>query len=362
MTAALQLRGVSKAFGDVVALRNVSLDVAQGEYLTILGPSGAGKSAMLRLIAGFDQPDSGAIALFGANVAGQSVHLRGVGFVFQSFALFPHLTVFENLAFGLRFREHAPLKDEAQIRREVEEALALVGLNGFGGRDISQISGGQKQRVALARCLVCKPRIVLLDEPLGALDANLRDQMTLELTRIQRQLGSTFLHVTGNEQEALAIGGRVAVLDQGALVQIDTPRRLFERPATAQVARLMNCFNALSGQAVNGRLASPGSDGFDVPLPAAGAKLRGAAVNMVRRDHVQVQLEAPSGADGQAHVMGTYVASEYAGSRVLALFASGRGAHFEVEYHLGHRRPPEFSPGQRYALCWQAADTLAYAA
>ena len=359
MTAALQLRGVSKAFGDVVALRDVSLDVAQGEYLTILGPSGAGKSAMLRLIAGFDPPDTGSIALFGADVADQSPHLRGVGFVFQSFALFPHLTVFENLAFGLRFRDQAPITDEAQVRREVDEALALVGLSNFGSRDISQISGGQRQRVALARCLVCKPRIVLLDEPLGALDANLRDQMTLELTRIQRQLGATFLHVTGNEQEALAIGARVAVLDQGALVQIDTPRKLFERPATAQVARLMNCFNALAGQAAGGRLVSPE---FNVPLPAASAQLCGGAVNMIRRDHVQVRTEAPSGADGQAHVMGTYVASEYAGSRVLALFASGRGAHFEVEYHLGHRRPPEFSPGQRYALCWHAADTLAYAA
>ena len=359
MTAALQLRGVSKSFGDVVALRNVSLDVEQGEYLTILGPSGAGKSAMLRLIACFDQPDSGSVALFGADVAGRPVHSRGVGFVFQSFALFPHLTVFENLAFGLRFRETAPLTDETLIRREVDEALALVGLTHMGKRDISQISGGQKQRVALARCLVCKPRIVLLDEPLGALDANLRDQMTLELTRIQRQLGSTFLHVTGNEQEALAIGGRVAVLDQGALVQIDTPRELFERPATAQVARLMNCFNALAGHAANGRLASPD---FDVPLPAGGAALRGACVNMIRRDHVQVQTDAPNPADGQAHVMGTYVASEYAGSRVLALFASGRGAHFEVEYHLGHRRPPEFSPGQRYAMCWQDADTLAYPA
>ncbi len=360
MTAALRLHRVSKSFDGVAALRNISLEVETGEYLTILGPSGSGKSTMLRVIAGFDSVDSGRIEAAGQDVAGTPVHTRGVGFVFQSFALFPHLKVFDNLAFGLRYRQNAPAVNEAQVRREVDEALALVGLSGLGGRAIGEISGGQKQRVALARCLVGKPKIVLLDEPLGALDANLRDQMTLELKRIQRQLGSTFLHVTGNEQEALAIGSRVAVLDQGAVVQIDTPRRLFEQPATSQVARLLNCFNSLPGQAGGGRL---GGANFDVPLPVDGAHLQGAAVCMVRRDHVQVQEEhAPRAAVGGAHLTGAYVASEYAGSRVVAIFETGHGAHFEVEYHLSHRRPTEFVPGRRYALCWQPAETLAYAA
>lgn len=360
MTPALRLHRVRKSFGGVEALRDISLDVEAGEYITILGPSGSGKSTMLRVIAGFDAVDSGRIELSGHDVAGTPVHTRGVGFVFQSFALFPHLNVFDNLAFGLRYRHHAAVAEETEVRRQVEEALALVGLSGFGGRDIGEISGGQKQRVALARCLVGKPKIVLLDEPLGALDANLRDQMTLELTRIQRQLGSTFLHVTGNEQEALAIGDRIAVLDQGTLVQIDTPRRVFQRPATSQVARLLNCFNNLPGQASGGRL---GGSNFDVPLPDEGSRLQGPAVCMVRRDHVQVQDEhAPRAAAGGAHLTGAYVASEYAGSRVLAIFETGHGAHFEVEYHLSHRRPPEFMPGRRYALCWQAADSLAYAA
>lgn len=358
MTAALRLTHVSKNFGSVTALRDISLDIEAGEYITILGPSGSGKSAMLRAIAGFDTVDSGRIEVAGQDVAGNPVHDRGVGFVFQSFALFPNLKVFDNLAFGLRYRQHDPVTDEAQVRRAVDEALALVGLSGFGGRAIGEISGGQKQRVALARCLVGKPKIVLLDEPLGALDANLRDQMTLELTRIQRQLGSTFLHVTGNEQEALAIGSRVAVLDKGAVVQIDTPRRLFERPATSQVARLLNCFNPLPGEAGGGRLGGPS---FDVPLPADSATLRGSAVCMVRRDHVQVRDEhAP--ADGAAQINGAYVASEYAGSRVLAIFDTGAGSHFEVEYHLSHRRPPEFVPGRRYALSWQPSETIAYAA
>ncbi|MCW5261961.1 ABC transporter ATP-binding protein [Verminephrobacter eiseniae] len=363
MTAALHLHGVSKSFGRVPAVRDVSLAVEPGEYITILGPSGSGKSSMLRLIAGFDRPDAGRVEVLGRDLAGTAVHQRGVGFVFQSFALFPHLSVFENLAFGLRYRKHAPVPDQAQIGRAVDAALALVGLGGLGPRRIAQISGGQKQRVALARCLVCQPAVVLLDEPLGALDANLRDQMTLELKRIQRQLGSTFLHVTGNEQEALAIGSRVAVLDRGALVQIDRPRRLFEQPATSQVARLLNCFNPLPGQAVAGRLVGPA---LDVPLPGAAAQLRGAAVCMVRRDRVQVDagqaLHDGHGDPGVARITGAYLASEYAGSRVLALFETGVGAHFEVEYHLSHRRPPEFVQGQRYALHWQAADTLAYAA
>ncbi|MCW5223303.1 ABC transporter ATP-binding protein [Verminephrobacter aporrectodeae subsp. tuberculatae] len=365
VTAALHLHAVGKSFGRVAALRAVTLAVDPGEYITILGPSGSGKSTLLRLIAGFDRPDTGRVEVLGQDLAGRSAHERGVGFVFQSFALFPHLSVFENLAFGLRYRRHAPVIDAAQVGREVDAALALVGLSGLGARSVAQISGGQKQRVALARCLVGKPRVVLLDEPLGALDANLRDQMALELTRIQRQLGGTFLHVTGNEQEALALGSRVAVLDQGALVQIDTPRRLFERPASSQVARLLNCFNPLSGQAAGGRLAGPA---FDVPLPDVAAQWHGAALCMVRRDRVQVDADQPGnggrgGGDPRlAHITGTYLASEYAGSRVLAIFRTGAGAHFEVEYHLSHRRPPAFVAGRRYALRWQAAETLAYAA
>ena len=356
MTAALLMRGVHKRFGATRALHDVSLSVSVGEYLTILGPSGSGKSSLLRAIAGFDRPDAGDIEVLGQDVAGLPAHRRGVGFVFQSFALFPHLTVADNVGFGLRYRQQGPLNDETLRKREVDAALELVGLSGFGARDVAQISGGQRQRVALARCLVCKPRLILLDEPLGALDAGLRNQMTLELARIQRQLGSTFLHVTGNEQEALAMGSRVAVLDEGHLIQVDSPRRLFEQPASARVARLLNAYNSVAGRARAGRLEGAG---FSVALPDAMRQLDGDAVCLVRSDLIEVRSVADGTDDGA--VCGKYVASEYAGSRVLALFDVGAEHPFEVEYQLGHIRPPEFTAGQRYALRWQPQDALAYA-
>ena len=362
MTDALLMCGVHKAFGSTRALHDVSLSVSAGEYLTILGPSGSGKSSLLRAIAGFDRPDAGSIEVLGQDVAGLPAHQRGVGFVFQSFALFPHLTVADNVAFGLRFRQQNPVHDVAQRNREVDAALELVGLAGFGARDVAQISGGQRQRVALARCLVCKPRLILLDEPLGALDAGLRNQMTLELARIQRQLGSTFLHVTGNEQEALAMGSRVAVLDGGQLIQVDSPRQLFERPASPRVARLLNAYNSVAGRARAGRLEGAG---FSVALPEAMHQLSGDAVCLVRSDLVEASPlgDGDGGEGGSAGaVCGRYVASEYAGSRVLALFDVGAEHPFEVEYQLGHIRPPEFTAGQRYALRWQPQHALAYAA
>ena len=296
--------------------------------------------------------------MLGQDVAGLSAHQRGVGFVFQSFALFPHLTVADNVAFGLRFRKQNPVSDVVQRKREVDAALELVGLSGFGARDVAQISGGQRQRVALARCLVCKPRLILLDEPLGALDAGLRNQMALELADIQRQLGSTFLHVTGNEQEALAMGSRVAVLDNGQLIQVDGPRQLFERPASPRVARLLNAYNSVAGRARAGRLEGAG---FSVALPDAMRQLDGEAVCLIRSDLVEASPLTDSVGSGDGAVCGKYVASEYAGSRVLALFDVGAERPFEVEYQLGHVRPPEFTAGQRYALRWQPQHGLAYA-
>jgi len=327
MSAALTLSGVSKAYAGAAVLRDISLSVGQGEYITILGPSGAGKSTMLRLIAGFERPDSGRVLVGNADVTAKPAHARGIGVVFQSFALFPHLNVFDNVAFGLRYRAEQPVRDANTVRTAVLDVLQLVGLKGFERRQVTEISGGQKQRVALARCLVSQPRLVLLDEPLGALDANLRNQMTTELARIQRQIGATFLHVTGNEQEALAMGDRVAVLDGGSVVQFDRPRALFERPATPRIAQLLNAYNHIAA---------------------------GDGTWLIRNDLVQVSTQD---AEPGAHaVRGQYVASEYAGSRVLALFDVGAGRHFEVEYHLGHSRPPVLEAGRSYTLCWNPAD------
>ena len=335
MEPALLLRGVRKSYGAVSALQDITLRVEVGEYVTILGPSGAGKSSMLRVISGFDEPDVGEVQVAGRSVVGIPAHMRDVGFVFQSFALFPHLTVAQNVAFGLENRYKNAVTNAAEVRRQVIEMLELVGLIGLGGRAINQISGGQKQRVALARTLICKPDVVLLDEPLGALDANLREHMMVELQHIQRRLGNTFLHVTGNEQEALAMGNRVAVIVNGRLVQIGEPRKLFEKPASLEVARLLNCYNFLED--------------------------KGQSTRAIRTDRIHVNDQA-STEIGVSSIEGRFVANEYAGSKVIALFDTGHGRHFEVEYQLSHKRPPDFTQGQSQHLTWRAEDALVYSA
>lgn len=244
---ALELDGITRTFAGRTVLDRLSLSVSAGEYVTMLGPSASGKSTILRVIAGFDSLDDGDIRVDGRSMRGLPAHERGIGFVFQSFALFPHLSVADNVAFGLRHRQHDPVTDAAEIDRRVADALELTGLQGLGGRLPSQISGGQKQRVAFARTLIAEPPIVLLDEPLGALDARLRERMMIELRRIHDRLGATFLHVTGNEQEALAMGTRVAVLSDGRIAQVDAPDTLIDAPASRDVARLLNCYNVLTG-------------------------------------------------------------------------------------------------------------------
>ncbi len=213
--------------------------------MSLLGASGSGKTTLLRLIAGFEEPDDGVISIDGERIDGRPSHLRDIGFVFQNFALFPHLSVFENVAFGLRHRANAPLQNEKEIKDRTDNALELVGLEGFGHRGVSAISGGQRQRVALARTLVTEPRIVLLDEPLGALDANLRSRMCDELKAIRERLKVSFLHVTGSETEALMMGDKVAVLADGRIVQTGVPDQLFAEPMNAASARHMNAWNML---------------------------------------------------------------------------------------------------------------------
>jgi ABC-type Fe3+/spermidine/putrescine transport system ATPase subunit len=228
--------------GDPV-LRGLSLDVSEGEIVAVLGPSGCGKTTLLRTVAGLETPKSGAVTLDGRSLAGVPPHRRGVGLMFQSFALFPHLSVLDNVAFGLEM-QHAG-KEEA--RRRAQDLLALVGLGGFGNRAVTTISGGEQQRVALARSLAPGPRLLMLDEPLGSLDAALRDRLTLELRTIFRQLGLTALYVTHDQREALAIADRVAVLREGQVEQIGSPAGIYRAPASAFVAGflgLANCFPA----------------------------------------------------------------------------------------------------------------------
>jgi len=221
------------------------LEVRPGEFFTLLGPSGSGKTTTLRLIAGFERPDAGRVELGGADVAARPPYERDVNTVFQDYALFPHLSVVDNVAYGLRMKG---LK-KADRRRKAEAALEQVALPGLGGRHPGQLSGGQRQRVALARALVNQPRLLLLDEPLGALDLKLREQMQIELKGLQRRLGITFIYVTHDQGEALSMSDRVAVFNQGRVEQVDKPRELYARPRTTFVAGFVGTANVLTGEA-----------------------------------------------------------------------------------------------------------------
>ncbi len=244
MEAAVRLENVVRRFGEVRAVDGVSFAVADGEFFAMLGPSGSGKTTCLRLIAGFDEPDGGEILIHGRPVRGVPPYERPVNTVFQDYALFPHPSVLDNVAYGLMVRG-VPKRERY---RRAEEMLALVALPGLGARRPAQLSGGQRQRVALARALVLEPEVLLLDEPLGALDLKLRQQMQGELKALQRQVGITFVFVTHDQDEALGMADRVAVFSQGRIEQVGTPEEVYDRPATAFVAGFVGAANILAGE------------------------------------------------------------------------------------------------------------------
>lgn len=239
----VSFRDLSKAWGDKVVLNALSLDIYDGEFVTLLGPSGCGKTTLLRLLGGFETPDQGDVLLSGQSLRQLPPHLRPVNTVFQSYALFPHMSVFDNVAYGLRM-EHC---NKTEITQRVQEALAMVRLQDFANRRPHQLSGGQQQRVAIARAVVKKPKVLLLDEPLSALDYKLRKEMQLELKRLQRELGITFLFVTHDQEEALSMSDRVVVMSQGRIDQIGTPREVYETPANLFVASFVGETNLFSG-------------------------------------------------------------------------------------------------------------------
>lgn len=246
--ALLSIRGVAKSFGHAPVLRDVSLDIAAGEFLTVLGESGSGKTTLLRLLAGFEQPDSGEIWMHGERLDHLPPNKRGVNTVFQHYALFPHLSVMENVAYGLRARK----VDAREIAPRVQKALAQVKMSDFAARRPAQLSGGQQQRVALARALVNRPGLLLLDEPLSALDARLRREMQVELKSLQREVGIAFLFVTHDQDEAMALSDRIALLRAGELEQVDTPRGIYQRPRTAYAASFIGLTNLLRASVENG--------------------------------------------------------------------------------------------------------------
>jgi putative spermidine/putrescine transport system ATP-binding protein len=240
-TPDVRLVGLTRRFGEVTAVDAISLDVARGEFFTMLGPSGSGKTTTLRLIAGFEQPDGGRVELAGSDVTTRPPHARDVNTVFQDYALFPHMTVRENVEYGLRVRK----VPRAERRVRAEEALAMVRLEGYASRKPAQLSGGQRQRVALARAIVNRPQVLLLDEPLGALDLKLRQEMQVELKRIQGEVGITFVYVTHDQEEALTMSDRLAVFDAGRIEQVGTPADVYERPANEFVAGFVGVSNVV---------------------------------------------------------------------------------------------------------------------
>jgi len=240
-TPDVSLSGLRKSYGDVRAVDGVDLDIARGEFFTLLGPSGSGKTTTLRLIAGFERPDEGVVRLQGKDVSRLPPYDRDVNTVFQDYALFPHMTVQDNVEYGLRVRR----VPRAERRRRAEEALRTVRLEGFGRRKPGQLSGGQRQRVALARAIVNRPQALLLDEPLGALDLKLREELQLELKEIQQQLGMTFVYVTHDQDEALTMSDRIAVFNGGRIEQVGTPAELYEHPETEFVAGFIGISNVL---------------------------------------------------------------------------------------------------------------------
>jgi heme ABC exporter ATP-binding subunit CcmA len=267
----LSIRNVAKQFGNTVVLRDISLDIASGEFLTILGESGSGKTTLLRLLAGFAHPDRGEIWMAGERLDTLPPNRRKVNTVFQSYALFPHLSVFENVAYGLRAKKTS----DTEVPPRVEEALAQVRMRGFEKRHPAQLSGGQQQRVALARALVNRPQILLLDEPLSALDANLRRQMQIELKSLQREVGISFVFVTHDQEEAMALSDRIALLRAGELEQVATPREIYNRPRTAYVARFIGQTNLLHGRVEDGiARCEPLEWPCDMPLGDAVFSLR----------------------------------------------------------------------------------------
>jgi ABC-type Fe3+/spermidine/putrescine transport system ATPase subunit len=290
----LEFDAVSKRFGDTVTADRLTLTVARGAFVTFLGPSGSGKSTALRMVAGLERPDSGRILIEGRDVAGVAPWRRNLGMVFQHYAVFPHMSVAENVGYGLKVRN---LPRQARLRR-VSEMLDLVGLPGFENRNITRLSGGEQQRVALARALAPQPRILLLDEPLSALDEKIRREMQSELKHIQRKTGTTFLYVTHDQEEALTMSDAIAVLNQGMCAQYDAPEVLFRRPRNRFVASFFRGCNVLDAQC---RMTSDGQimlaiAGVEIALPTTGVASKSQVAIAVRCENLLLGARAQSSA------------------------------------------------------------------
>lgn len=325
---AVSFSAVSRIFGEVRAVDNVSFEVSDGEFFSMLGPSGSGKTTCLRLIAGFEQPDSGHISVHGRNIEGVPPYERDVNTVFQDYALFPHMSVHQNVEYGLMIRK----VPSSERRKRAEEMLELVKLGGMGGRKPSQLSGGQRQRVALARALINQPAVLLLDEPLGALDLKLREQMQDELKALQRQVGITFIYVTHDQGEALAMSDRLAVFNHGRIEQVGAPAEIYEHPQTAFVAGFVGVSNLCEGELAQ-RLA-----GTDQPFA-------------IRPEKIVASAPSSAVADGHISVPGRVASLTYLGSTTrYGIALDGGGMLTVVRQNSGNGGA--LSVGEAVGLSW----------
>ena len=347
-TPDVRLVDVTKRFGDdVVAVDDLSLEVESGSFFALLGPSGCGKTTTLRMIGGFEQPTEGQIYLGEREVSGLPAYKRDVNTVFQSYALFPHLSVFENVAFGMRRRG---VRGE-MLGGRVRAILRLVGLEGMEKRKPRQLSGGQQQRVALARALVNKPKVLLLDEPLGALDLKLRKQMQLELKGIQHDVGVTFIHVTHDQEEAMTMADRIAVMNRGRIEQLGTPTELYETPATAYVAGFLGVSNLISGT-ISGSETVRLSRGPEVHVPAAALAGRTGRVAVgIRPEKIEL------GAGQRNALEGTIVEQAYVGVATQYIVDTECG---RLTVYRQNASPAlnGAAPGQRLTLSWSPDSTF----
>jgi spermidine/putrescine transport system ATP-binding protein len=354
--ADVEFRAITKRFGSLVAVNAVNLRVHKGEFLSLLGPSGCGKTTSLRMIAGFEQPDEGELLIGGRDVSGVPPYKRDVNTVFQQYALFPHMSILDNVSYGLKQRRVS--KKERHIK--AGEALELVQLIGRDAHRPSMLSGGQQQRVALARALVMNPRVLLLDEPLGALDLKLRKEMQIELKRIQDQVGITFVYVTHDQEEALSMSDRVAVMSNGVIEQLDEPRAIYDRPLTPFVADFIGDMNFIDGSVVE---AADG--GFAVDA-GAGVVVRGRG-SAVRGDHVRVGVRPermaahPGPAAGTANSATAEVVTKmYLGDQVQIVARLATGGDVIVREQRASADPAldTIHPGDRVAISWDEAAPL----
>ena len=343
-TVSVQIRNVTKRFGDFVAVDHVSLDIRRGEFFSLLGPSGCGKTTLLRMIGGFEMPTEGEIVIGGEDVTYLPPYRRPVNMVFQSYALFPHLSVEENIAFGLRYKKASAASSGAGEEKKVAEVLDLVQLTGFGKRYPSQLSGGQRQRVALARALALEPQVLLLDEPLGALDQKLRKEVQVELKNLQRRLGITFIFVTHDQEEALTMSDRIAVMSRGRVLQVGTPQEIYDSPRVRFVADFIGEANFLDGKVVRNaagqaRLALPCGAAIDTILPEDMAP-DGEVTAMIRPEHAEIVSDG-----GPCDLEGTLENVVYFGTDTHFHVRLKGGLPFVVRLQNGPSSATRLTPG-----------------